>query len=126
MRYCGRVVGAAFASLLLVACGGESLEKIWAEEDKIYGEMNDVLDDVTDVESAKEALPELESLQKELEEVQARMQRYGNDPDSQMKAMEEMQNMKDIVEKYQQQATFMKKMTKLEPEVREALADIRY
>jgi hypothetical protein len=126
MRYCGRVVGAAFASLLLVACGGESLEKIWSEEDKIYGEMNDVLDDVTDVESAKEALPELESLQKELEEVQARMQRYGNDPDSQMKAMEEMQNMKDIVEKYQQQATFMKKMTKLEPEVREALADIRY
>src|SRR4029453_9794197 len=97
MRYCGRVVGAAFASLLLVACGGESLEKIWAEEDKIYGEMNDVLDDVTDVESAKEALPELESLQKELDEVQARMQRYGNDPDSQMKAMEEMQNMKDIV-----------------------------
>ena len=126
MRYSVRVVCAALVSWLIVACGGESLEKIWADEDKIYGEMNDVLDDVTDVESAKEALPKLEALQKEVEEVQVRMQHYGNDPENQTKAMEEMQNMKDIVEKYEQQAKFMQKMLKLDPEVRETLADIRF
>lgn len=104
------LVASTLAALSLVAAGcGDSVQSIMEERDALYGRMNDVLEDVTDAESAQEARAELDELEQELAEIDARMERYG--AENQEDAMKQLAAIE--AEEFEQESRFHQLMGKL-------------
>jgi len=97
---------AAFLGLVLSACGGDSHEAIVEDQADLMDEILDILEDVDDQASAKEAAKKIEALSEDMAALAKRAQEMGEPTPEQQKRFEEI--MKPRQERMQ--AVMMKMM----------------
>lgn len=84
------IMTAAVLGLVLSACGGNSHEAIVDEQFDLMDEMIEILDGVTDQESAKEAAKKLEALGEDMQALAKRAEEMGEPTPEQQKKLEEI------------------------------------
>ena len=84
------IMSAAVLGLVLSACGGDSPESIAEEQFDLMDEMLDILEGVTDQDSAKEASKEMEALAKKMADLEKRMEKMPDPTPEQQKRLAEI------------------------------------
>ena len=76
-------------SIMLIGCGGDSYESMASDSVSYYEEMASILEGVSDVESAKAAVPKLEAVGQKMADLKKRADALGKPTPEQNKALEE-------------------------------------
>jgi len=82
------IMTAAVLGLVLSACGGNSPEALVDEQFDLMDEMLEIVEDVTDEASAKEAAKKLEALGEKLADLQKRMEKMPDPTPAEQKQLE--------------------------------------
>jgi hypothetical protein len=114
------IMTTAILGLVLSACGGNTHESIAEEQFDLMDEMLDILEDVTDSESAKEASGKMDKLGEKMADLAKRAKELPDPTPEQQKRLEDLA--KDRQEEYSKRMQeVMSKMMQY-PELRQAFS----